>query len=128
MDANGEFSGLLDRSLQAARKMHQKLQDSGNFKTLLAPELDIVVYAVEARDAVTASERARQVFTAAAGQDLHLALIELPAPLVRHYWPELESNRDTVTCLRSCLMKPEHLDWVDDICEILERVYPADGS
>jgi glutamate/tyrosine decarboxylase-like PLP-dependent enzyme len=128
MDLNGEFSGLLDRSLQAARKMHQKLQDSGNFRTLLAPELDIVVYAVEARDAVTASERARQVFTAAAGQDLHLALIELPAPLVRHYWPELESNRDTVTCLRSCLMKPEHLDWVDDICEILERVCPADGS
>ena len=128
MDLNGEFSGLLDRSLQAARKMHQKLQDSGNFRTVLAPELDIVVYAVEARDAVTASERARQVFTAAAGQDLHLALIELPAPLVRHYWPELESNRDTVTCLRSCLMKPEHLDWVDDICEILERVCPADGS
>ena len=128
MDLNGEFSGLLDRSLQAARKMHQKLQDSGNFRTVLAPELDIVVYAVEARDAFTASERARQVFTAAAGQDLHLALIELPAPLVRHYWPELESNRDTVTCLRSCLMKPEHLDWVDDICEILERVCPADGS
>jgi glutamate/tyrosine decarboxylase-like PLP-dependent enzyme len=128
MDLNGEFSGLLDRSLRAARKMHQKLQDSGNFRTLLAPELDIVVYAVEARDAVTASERARQVFTAAAGQDLHLALIELPTPLVRHYWPELDSNRDTVTCLRSCLIKPEHLDWVDDICEILEGVCPADDS
>jgi glutamate/tyrosine decarboxylase-like PLP-dependent enzyme len=128
MDANGEFSGLLDRSLLAARKMHQKLEASSNFKTLLAPELDIVVYAVAARDAITASERARQVFAAAAEQDLHLALIELPTPLVRHYWPELDFNRDAVTCLRSCLMKPEHLDWVDDICEVLERVCPADDS
>ena len=125
MDANGEFSGLLDRSLLAAGKMHQKLQQSGNFKSLLTPELDIVVYGVEASDAVTASERARHVFTAAAAEDLHLALIELPTPLVRHYWPELDANRDTVTCLRSCLMKPEHLDWVDEICETLERVCPA---
>jgi len=125
MDAGGEFSRLLDRSLMAARKMHQKLRDSSHFRSLLVPELDIVVYAVEAQDAVTASERARHVFTAAAEQDLHLALIELPAPLVRHYWPELQINRDTVTCLRSCLMKPEHLDWVDDICDVLERVCPA---
>jgi len=125
MDTNGEFSGLLDRSLLAARIMHQKLQQSGNFRSLLTPELDIVVYGVEASDAVTASERARHVFTAAAAEDLHLALIELPTPLVRHYWPKLDANRDTVTCLRSCLMKPEHLDWVDEICETLERVCPA---
>ena len=102
--------------------MHQKLVASSKFKSLLVPELDIVVYAIEARDAAMASERARSVFAAAAEQELHLALIELPTPLVRHYWPELEANRDAVSCLRSCLMKPEHLDWVDDICEILERV------
>jgi hypothetical protein len=27
-------------------------------------------------------------------------------------------------CLRSCLMKPEHLDWVDRIWEILVEVSP----
>jgi hypothetical protein len=62
------------------------------------------------------------VFKEAAKQDLHLALIDLPTSLVRHYWSELEPNQETVSCLRSVLMKPEHLDWVDDIYDELERV------
>ena len=36
--------------------------------------------------------------------------------------PELEANADTVTCLRSVLMKPEHRDWLDKITAILEDV------
>lgn len=122
MDPGGEFSEMLDCSLLAARAMHRKLADSKNFRPLLAPQLDIVVYAVESPDAKTASDRARTVFNKAAKKDLHLALIELPMSLVNHHWPELEANRETVSCLRSCLMKPEHLDWVDDICEVLESV------
>jgi hypothetical protein len=40
--------------------------------------------------------------------------------MVTHYWPELALNRDSVTCLRSCLMKPEHLDHIDDIANTLD--------
>jgi hypothetical protein len=78
------------------------------------------VYALRADDAKTASERARVVFGRAAELDLHLALIDLPAALVSHYWPDLALNRDSVTCLRSCLMKPEHLDHIDDIANTLD--------
>jgi hypothetical protein len=89
------------------------------------PELDIVVYAVQAGDAVTASSRARTVFERAAERNLHLALIDLPAVMVSHYWPQLDANRDTVTCLRSCLMKPEHLDQVDEIRATLDSLAPG---
>jgi hypothetical protein len=102
--------------------MHQKLADGKNFRPLLAPQLDIVVYAAAAPDAKTTSERARSVFDKAAKKDLHLALIELPMSLVSQHWPELEANQETVNCLRSCLMKPEHLEWVDEICEVLESI------
>ena len=54
--------------------------------------------------------------------DLHLALVNIPAPIVSKYWPELEINQETVACLRSCLLKPEHLDWVDRIGGILDDV------
>ena len=118
----GEFSEMLDKSLLAARALHAKMAASKKFRTLLPPELDIVVYAVDAADAKTASSRARAVFNKAATKNLHLALIELPMALVKTYWPELESNQESVTCLRSCLMKPEHLDWVDDIYDVLETV------
>jgi glutamate/tyrosine decarboxylase-like PLP-dependent enzyme len=117
----GEFAADLDRSLQAARDFHARLKASESFVPLMEPELDIVVYAAVAPDATASSERARRIFARAAENDLHLAMIELPVALVQRYAPTLEANADTITCLRSVLMKPEHGDWLDAIMEILER-------
>ena len=52
--------------------------------------------------------------------DLHLALIDLPTDLLRRYAPLLQQNSETTRCLRSVLMKPEHLGWLDRIVDILE--------
>jgi glutamate/tyrosine decarboxylase-like PLP-dependent enzyme len=119
--SGGEFAKGLDNCLLAAREFHARLQASADFAPLMEPELDIVVYAVNAPDTVTASARARRVFEVAAGDELHLAMIELPAAIVRRYVPDMAHNSDTVTCLRSVLMKPEHRDWLDPIMSILER-------
>ncbi len=118
----GEMSQGLDQSLLAAQEFHAQLTESDKFQPLVQPELDIVVYAVKAADAAAASEGAKRVFDLAATRNLHLALIELPFGFVRSYLPELEANADTVTCLRSVLMKPEHRDWLDRITAILEDV------
>ncbi len=120
MQRRGEFAAGLDRSLLAARELWRRAQASKRFKALMQPQLDIVVFAVKSGDARAASTLARQLFEETATRELHLALIELPAELVRHYWPELGMNRDTLTCIRSCLMKPEHLDWIDDIWSVLD--------
>jgi glutamate/tyrosine decarboxylase-like PLP-dependent enzyme len=118
----GEMSQGLDQSLLAAREFHAQLGKSDKFQPLVQPELDIVVYAVKAADAAAAGVRAKRVFDLAAERNLHLALIELPSEFVRSYMPKLEANTDTVTCLRSVLMKPEHRDWLDRITAILEDV------
>ena len=122
MNPGGEFAEALDKSLLAARALYERLDRSDNYRVLVDPQLDIVVYAVNAEDAATASDRASQVFDAAAAKDLHLALVNIPSAIVSHYWPELDINRETVACLRSCLMKPEHLEWVDRIAGILDDV------
>jgi hypothetical protein len=31
----------------------------------------------------------------------------------------MKQDRETMTCLRSVLMKPEHFDWIDRIWELL---------
>ncbi len=116
----GEFAAMLDGCVNAARRLWKRLRNSKNFVPLMEPELDIVVYAVEAPDSRTASERARRVFAKAAEHDLHLAMIELPVQLVQRYAPGISANSETITCLRSVLMKPEHLDWLDRIVEVLE--------
>jgi hypothetical protein len=40
--------------------------------------------------------------------------------------PNVSRDRETLTCLRSVLMKPEHLDWIEPIWQILTTV--ADAS
>jgi glutamate/tyrosine decarboxylase-like PLP-dependent enzyme len=116
----GEFAAMLDDCLRAARDFWKRLQDSKHFVPLMEPELDIVVYAVDAPDSGAASERARRVFAKTAEHELHLAMIELPVELVQRYAPGIKANSETITCLRSVLMKPEHLDWLDRIVEVLE--------
>ncbi len=115
----GEFAAMLDDCLHAAHGLWSRLRASDYFLPLMEPELDIVVYAVNAPDSSTASERARRVFAKAAQRDLHLAMIELPVNLVAEYAPGIRVNSETITCLRSVLMKPEHDRWLDRIIDIL---------
>jgi glutamate/tyrosine decarboxylase-like PLP-dependent enzyme len=116
----GDLARDLDRCLAAARDFWTRLDASPSFRPLMNPELDIVVYAVDAPDTETASARAKQLFRLAAEENLHLALIELPAAMLRTYAPEIDATTDTVTCLRSVLMKPEHGEWLERIMTILE--------
>jgi glutamate/tyrosine decarboxylase-like PLP-dependent enzyme len=116
----GEFAAGLDHCLEAARAFHDRLSESADYVPLMPPALDIVVYAVAAPDTKASGECARTVFELAAEDDLHLAMIELPSSLVRYYAPEMSLTSETMTCLRSVLMKPEHRDWLDSIMGTLE--------
>ncbi len=120
LERGGAFAESLDGCLGAARDFWQALRDCDYFTPLMRPELDIVVYAVNAADTATASTQARRVFAQAADNGLHLALVELPVTLVTEYATDMAATSDTVTCLRSVLMKPEHADWLERIVELLE--------
>jgi glutamate/tyrosine decarboxylase-like PLP-dependent enzyme len=119
--AGGDFARGLESCVEAAAELHRRLARSPWFITPRhAPQLDIVVWAVAAPDPVTSSERAQAVFEEAARRDLHLALARLPVSLFPpQTWPGAEPDA-TVTCLRSVLMKWEHLAWMDEIWNRLE--------
>ena len=117
----GEFSDDLDKCLSAAREFHTQLSATRSFTPLMPPELDIVVYAANAKTTAAASERARMIFDKAASKNLHLALIELPVSLTSRWLPDFEIDSESITCLRSVLMKPEHKDWSAKIVQLLEE-------
>ncbi len=125
LEKGGQLSAWLDQGLLAARDFWECLDASENYQPLMSPELDIVCYAPTADKASDSSAKARRVFELAAQKDLHLAMIELPVDLVRTYVPGLEPDVETVTCLRSVLMKPEHKDWLPQIMAILEECASA---
>jgi len=120
LESGGQLSKWLDQSLLAARDFWQRLDTSEHYQPIFQPELDIVVYTAIASNAEDSSGRARRIFSAAAENDLHLALIELPVELVQARLPKLQADTQTVTGLRSVLMKPEHGDWLDKIMAILD--------
>jgi len=115
----GEFAERLARSRSAALALHEKIKADGRFVEASAPELDIVVFAPRATSISEMSAKSRAVFAAAAQQGLHLAVADLPVKFFSSLQPGVRLDRETVTCLRSVLMKPEHLDWVDRIWQIL---------
>lgn len=117
----GEFAQLLQRSRQAALALHEKIKADSRFISAFPPELDIVVFAPRAASVSAMSAKSRAIFTVVAARGLHLAVADLPVS----FFTALDSGvlRDcpTLTCLRSVLMKPEHLDWIDFLWQILSK-------
>jgi tyrosine decarboxylase / aspartate 1-decarboxylase len=116
----GEFARGLEKCRGAAVRLFELLAADDRFLTALAPELDIVVWAVKAPTASESSLKASALFDAAADQGLHLAKANLPRSLFEQHWPGFTWDQDYVTCLRTCLMKPEHLEWMDRIWEKID--------
>jgi len=122
----GIFAQGLESSHAAALELHRRLTESEYFVTPAnAPQLDIVFWAVNAPTPDAASALAQSIFDEAAKNDLHLALAKLPARFFpQNTWKDTPGNdaEIKVTCLRSVLMKPEHLLWLD---HLWQRLYAA---
>jgi glutamate/tyrosine decarboxylase-like PLP-dependent enzyme len=120
----GEFAAGLQAGRLAALELHARLQSDPRFLTAFPPELDIVVWAPRALSVSAASELARQIFRQAERRQLYLALANLPVELFD--LPEtMQADQNTLTCLRSVLMKPEHQTWLDAIWDILDQATDA---
>ena len=115
----GKFALSLQRSRDAALAFYHLLHQGENFVPAFAPELDIVVFAPRAASATESSALSRKIFEAAARQDLHLALADLPAKFWHASRGFMKLDQEKITCLRSVLMKPEHLDWIPQIWDRL---------
>jgi len=132
----GEFAAGLEACREAAISLAEDLAADSRWLVPFLPELDIVVWAPRAASARLASERSQRIFTAAANRGLHLALLRLPVG----YFPSLEKpqgrtagpalpradssdHQNTVLCLRSVLMKPEHREWLSQILSLLDAAF-----
>lgn len=120
----GPFAKGLESGHTAALKFHRRLGKSPHFLVpAFPPQLDILFWAVRAPTPEASSALAQRIFDEAAKHDLHLALARLPVRFFpQNSWQD-SHKRDpqfTVTCLRSVLMKPEHLLWLDQLSQRLD--------
>jgi tyrosine decarboxylase/aspartate 1-decarboxylase len=117
----GEFAKGLEQCREAAIDLHQRIVADARFVAAFAPELDIVVFAPRAESVSSSSARSRSIFAEAAKKNLHLAIAELPVALFEANLGGVKVDQNSLTCLRSVLMKPEHQGWLERIWELLSQ-------
>ncbi len=118
----GEFAADLAKCRKAALKLFERLDADPRFQPLFRPELDIVVWAPTAQSAGRSSEITDALFRETAAENLHLAKAIMPRSLFpADTCQGMRWDQEHVTCLRSCLMKPEHLDWIDSIYQVIDK-------
>jgi glutamate/tyrosine decarboxylase-like PLP-dependent enzyme len=122
---SGEFARGLESCRDAALALYRELDSDERFRPLFEPQLDIVVWGVRAASARESSDRARQLFAAAAERGLHLALANFPRPMLERHGVVPHWDQDEITCLRACVMKPEHRDWLPQIVSRLSAAAEA---
>ena len=122
LQASGEFANGLVSCRRAAEALFSRLAQDDRFITPLVPDMDIVMWASKAMSTSEISRLSDQTFHAAEKQHLYLATFSFPSHLIQKAYPEVVVDSEYTTCLRSSLMKPEHLDWLDRIWLILDKV------
>jgi tyrosine decarboxylase/aspartate 1-decarboxylase len=121
LEPGGSFARGLEAGRVAALALHAALRADARFAPVLTPDLDIVVFTRRAASASEASALNRRLFEAAARHDLHLALASFPRAMVEPQGAIASWDAESVTCLRACVMKPEHREWMPEIVARLRR-------
>lgn len=104
----------LKSTVKAAKLMYGALSGSDNFECFNKPDLDILAYfPVPGEKSMQAvSELSSELFEAGAeavpNEGLHLSLFKVSADQFLAKFPDYKKDAETVTLLRSVLMKPEH--------------------
>jgi glutamate/tyrosine decarboxylase-like PLP-dependent enzyme len=119
LNPGGLFSKRMNSSHNAAVRLHQKIQADHRFIALKEPETDILIWARKNKSISEINTSSKELFEKAASKNLHLALINYPVGLLPNHWRSIRKDEKFVTCLRSCLMKPEHEEWIDVIWKLL---------
>jgi len=117
----GTFARGIENGRKAAIALFEKIRNDQRFLTAFPPELDIVIWAPRSGKASEITYRSREIFEASAKQDLHLAVAAFPKTMLQQSW-DIDWDQEQAACLRSCLMKAEHLNWIEHIWQVLDRM------
>ncbi len=118
----GDFASDLSRCREAALELYSRLKNDNRFITPLSPDLDIVIWAPKAATTREISRLSQQTFEQAEAQHLYLATFSFPSHLISKAFPEVTVDSEYTTCVRSCLMKPEHAAWGSRIWLMLDQI------
>lgn len=121
------FGPILQKTLQAARQFAESLRQSTHFHLYVEPDLDIVTYFPKASSTQDISNATMALYRAAMEEEspLYLVTVKVPSYTLAKQHHDIVINSEHTTLLRSCLMKPEHLDFSTTLVPQLEAIYTS---
>lgn len=105
----------LGAARRAARRLSDALREADGVELVVDPELDIVCCFARLSRASDINGASGLAFHALAADGWHLAKLRLDTGWIRRRHPWIEADAPNVTVLRSCLLKREHLEVVDEL-------------
>jgi len=116
----GEFARGLERGRKAALALFEKLSADSRFVTAVRAGTGYCRICAESRERQRGfCSKPKKYSKLPRSAIYNLAVAELPAGFWEANLGAMKRDRETLTCLRSVLMKPEHLDWVEQIWNLL---------
>lgn len=117
--ANEGLGPVVNACLSAARSWTARLHKTDLLTVYTEPETDIVTFFAvpEAHHTEAVSAQSQMVFDEAMQQNepVYLSLYSVPSPQFTMHHPTYTATTDSVTILRSVLMKPTHEAYVDTL-------------
>lgn len=120
LEVGGDFSSSLGKCRKASLKIYEKAKESDKFFTISEPELDIVALAPKADSTSEISAKSKKLFKDCEESGLYLSLFNLPSAKFFKFNPDVKIDSEFVSVIRMCMMKPEHLEWFEEIWRRLE--------
>jgi glutamate/tyrosine decarboxylase-like PLP-dependent enzyme len=125
---NGEMSRLMDSYVTGAKLFSEKINSNEYFSLVEKPELDIVVYYPQtvSNKISDISAKSTAIFKKGIEMDsdgIFVSLYKMSSSMITEHNKDIINDSDTVTVLRSVLMKPGHLPSVDMLVERLVRMH-----
>ena len=106
---------------QAGLRLAERIRAAENVELVVEPELDIVCALARLPKASAVSAASDRAFDALAQEGWHVAKLRAATDWLRARHPWIDADAGTVTVVRCCLMKREHLDVVDLLADALVR-------
>lgn len=119
------FGKGLKASVLAAKRFADGIRLSTDYQLLQEPETDIVCYFPKAKSVSEITKVSETIFKNGMESEqnrLYVSLYKVDAEIIKNLFPNILSDKPTVTILRSVFMKPSHHDFTEEMIRRLHNL------
>lgn len=123
LKSNEGFGAILSRTMDNTILLKQKIKETNLFSIYIEPETNILTYYPKHEQTSVISELSNKILRNGIGTNsLWVATLKIPSDKFKLNHPEVKTDSNQVIILRSCIIKPFSVNWIDVIIDKLIKL------